>query len=112
MGIPGWRGGYTEEVQSPIPESTADTREGEFDERLLSSPRFRLALGLWVLNYVLGWPVIALAGASSPWIGTQNAAMIGGGSYALSWAILGLAMLLGGSQIAVYGKRWVQTRRR
>lgn len=102
--------GYGDPVQSATSED-ASTSEAERDAQLLRSPRFRWALGLWLLNYALGWPVIGLAGAASPWLGAQNAAMIGAGSYALSWVILGLAMLLGGSEIAVFGKRWIQSRR-
>jgi len=81
------------------------------DEALLRSPRFRLALVLLVLNYALGWPVVALAAGASPWIGVETAAVVGTGSYALSWAVLGVAVLLGGREVVEYGERWWRRRR-
>ena len=89
---------------------TSTTGLDQTDEQLLRSARFRWALGLWVLNYLLGWPVVAIAAASTPWLGPRNAALLGSGSYALSWGVLGVAVLLGGSEIAVFGKSWVRRR--
>lgn len=72
------------------------------------SPRLRLALGLFLLDYVFGWPVVAAAAPASPWIGASNAALIGSVSYAFSWVLLGAASLIGGAQVAVVGRAWIR----
>ena len=72
--------------------------------------RFRLALTLFVASYALGWPMIAGAGAATPWIGASNAALVGGAAYGLSWVLLGLAALLGGAEVASAGRGWVRER--
>lgn len=67
--------------------------------RPLRSPRVRLAILLFVLNLVLGWPAVALAGAASPWIGAANAAILAGICYAGSWALLAISSALGGPEL-------------
>ena len=67
--------------------------------RLLRSPRVRLAILLFGLNVVLGWPAVALAGAASPWIGAANAALLAGGCYAASWVLLAISSALGGPEL-------------
>ena len=63
------------------------------------SGRFRLALVLLALSYLFGLPMAAGFGAASAWSGSIRLAACGGGSYALSWILLGAAIALGGSSV-------------
>ena len=76
-----------------------------------TSWRLRLALFLWLANFALGWPVVAASASMAPWIGAENAAMLGAGSYGLSWLVLGLAMVLGGAEVSERGRAWLTERR-
>lgn len=67
--------------------------------RLLRSPRVRLAILLFGLNVVLGWPAVALVGAASPWIGVANAAILASVCYAGSWLLLAISSALGGPEL-------------
>ena len=67
--------------------------------RLFRSPRVRLAILLFGLNVLLGWPAVALAGAASPWIGVANAAILASLCYAASWVLLGISSALGGPEL-------------
>ena len=75
-----------------------------------SPQRMRLALGLFVANTVMGWPAIAAAGGASPWIGLENAAMLGSASYILSWLLLGASIAIGGREVVVLGRGWIRRR--
>jgi hypothetical protein len=68
--------------------------------------RIRIALALLALSYVLGWPAVGAAGSASPWIGVEAAAMLGSGTYAFSWLLLGGAVVLGGKEVQEEGRRW------
>jgi hypothetical protein len=72
----------------------------------------RLALGLFVANAVFGWPAVVVAGSVSPWLGLENAAMIGSISYALSWLLLGASVAIGGREITMLGRAWIRGRLR
>lgn len=69
----------------------------------MRSPRFRLALALFVVSHVFSWPAVAAAASASPWIGTEVAAVVGSVSYAVSWLMIGTAAVLGGREVAVVG---------
>ena len=58
------------------------------------------------LSYLLGWPALGMAGSASPWIGVEAAALLGSGTYALSWVLLGVAVVLGGNEVRAEGRRW------
>ncbi len=60
---------------------------------------WRLSLGvtLGVMQLVLGWPAVAVLGSSAAYTGDADLALWGApGVYALSWLLLGLAVLIGG----------------
>jgi predicted phage tail protein len=83
--------------------------------RLLASPRFRIALTLLLLNVLLGWPAVLLLGSLSVWMGARWLGLLGGLlMYAVSWVMLGVAMLLGGREVLVHGRwlvrRWLKKR--
>ena len=75
-----------------------------------SPGRLRLALVLFLLNYLLGWPALVVAGAASPWAGVEASAFIGSVSYVLSWVLLALAITIGGREVTVIGRQWVTSR--
>lgn len=78
------------------------------DEALLRSPRFRLALFLFLMNYVMGWPAVALIGAVSVAYDAERVGVVGSSvSYAFSWALIGAAILVGGRDVTAVGRRWV-----
>jgi hypothetical protein len=72
------------------------------------SGRLRVAMALWVLCYVLGWPAVAAAASASPWLGAQNAALLGTFSYVLSWVMLAVATWLGGAELVEISRDWVR----
>ena len=84
--------------------------------RLLRSPRFRLALLLFVLNFLVGWPAALLLGVLAAFLGMTWLGLVGGMVvYAVSWVMLGVAVLLGGKEVIVHGRwlirRWLEKRR-
>jgi hypothetical protein len=64
----------------------------------------RLALVLLGLNYLLGWPAVAVSASMSPWIGAEASAFMGAGFYGFSWLLLGGAVWLGGRDIVQIGR--------
>ncbi len=83
-------------------------------------PSLRLVLGLilFVLNFILGWPVVAALGAAAALTGDPFLVVIGGPvAYAFSWFLLGLAAWLVGPDSARYlrallrwgVRRWVES---
>ena len=81
------------------------------DEAPKRSPgRMRLALVLFLLNYLLGWPALVVAGAASPWAGVEASAFVGSALYLLSWVLLAAAIGIGGREVTVIGRRWVAAR--
>lgn len=82
-------------------------------------PPLRLVLGLFlfVLNFLLGWPVVAALGAAAVLTSDPFLVVIGGpAAYAFSWLLLGLAVWLVGPDSARYlrailrwaVRRWVE----
>lgn len=97
---------------------TSDPSRHDHTERrrLLASPRFRAALLLLLLNVLLGWPAVLLLGSLSVLAGAKWLGLVGGlVMYAVSWLLLGAAVLLGGREVLVHGRwlfrRWWQRRR-
>lgn len=84
--------------------------------RLLQSPRFRLALLFFALNFLVGWPAALLLGAVATFLGLTWLGLVGGlVVYAISWIMLGVAVLLGGREVVVHGRwlirHWMEKRR-
>ena len=79
-------------------------------------PPLRLVIGLalFVLNFILGWPVVAALGAAAVLTGDPLLVVIGGpAAYAFSWFLLGLAVWLVGPDSARYLRailRWAVRR--
>ncbi len=81
------------------------------------SKRLIIGLSLFVLNFALGWPVVAVLGAAAFWTDSPLLLLLGGpAAYAFSWIILGLSVLLVGPDSARYlrallrwgVRRWVE----
>jgi len=90
--------------------------EGAGLEIFRGRPSVRLVVGLvlFVLNFVLGWPVVAALGAAAVWTDNPLLVLLGGpAAYGFSWLILGLAVLLAGPDSASYLRallRWAVRR--
>ncbi len=68
------------------------------------TPRMYLGLVLWVLNYVLGWPCVALFAALAAYFKRPMILVIGGPAiYGFSWLVLLVAAYLTGTE----GKRYL-----
>ncbi len=77
--------------------------------RLIASRRFRVALVLALLSYLVGWPAAALLGAISAWLGTEwLGVIVGTTTYAFSWLLLGVAVLMGGREVLVFARSWTR----
>jgi hypothetical protein len=92
--------------------SNPDSKERR---RLLASPRFRLALGLFLANVLLGWPLVFLLAAVAVLLGAKWLGLVGGMiAYAASWIVLGIAVLIGGQEVVIHGRwlirRWMEKR--
>ncbi len=81
------------------------------------SPRLVLGLGLFILNFLLGWPVVAALGIAALWTDSPLLVLLGGpAAYAFSWLLLGLAAFLVGPDSVRYlhailrwaVRRWVE----
>lgn len=83
--------------------------------RLLASPRFRLALLLFALNLLLGWPSALLVGGIAAWLGAKWLGLMWGVViYGASWVLLGIAVLIGGQDVVSHSRwlvqRWLEKR--
>ena len=77
-----------------------------------SARRFRLALVLLVLNYVLGWlMLLGIEALALYWDSQVLALYVGPGVYAFSWGLLGAAVWIGGPEAVTYSRQWIRERR-
>jgi len=78
------------------------------------SMRLVLGLFIFVLNFVMGWPVVALLAAVAVRVGDPDIILIGGpAAYLFSWGLLGLGIFLAGPDSARYLRvvlRWAVRR--
>ena len=71
----------------------------EPDYSALRSRRLAISVGLMFLQLFLGWPAIALIGSAGAAVGEPALGALGASvSYAMSWVVLGAAILVGGRE--------------
>ena len=76
-----------------------------------TSKRFRLALILLVMNYVLGAPMLVALEALAIYLESEFLALyIAPGLYAASWLLLGLAIWIGGPPAVTEARQWLRVR--
>ena len=100
----------------PHPTKPNPSEQDSTRKKLLASPRFQFAVLLFLLNFLLGWPAAILLGSLAVWVGAKWLGLLGGLLvYAVSWVMLGIAVLIGGREVVSHSRwlvqRWLEKRR-